>query len=99
MVLDYQSKTVLTYPAVVLALDLSLTADEALEECRRRGLVVASERALAGREASRHWHLRLPDRPGTLELTESEQRVSVKVHPRRTGDWAQALARDLAAIG
>jgi hypothetical protein len=80
----------------MLELDLSLTADEALQECRRRGLVVASERPLAGLPDSRHWHLRLPDRPGTLELSEADGRVWVKVHSRRTGDWAPAFARELA---
>jgi hypothetical protein len=82
----------------VLELDLSLTAPEALDECRRRGLVVSSERGLAGRPDSRHWHLRHPGRPGTLELTELDERVSVKVHPRRTGDWATGLAHELAAL-
>jgi hypothetical protein len=81
----------------MLELDLRLSADEALAECLCRGLVVASERPLAGRPGSRHWHLRMHDRPGTLELTEDDDRVTVKVHPRREGDWAPALARDLAA--
>jgi hypothetical protein len=80
----------------VLELDLALSADEALEECRRRGLVVASERPLAGVPNSRHWHLRFPDRPGTLELSEAGGRVWVNVHPRRAGDWAPAFARELA---
>ena len=82
----------------MLELDLALTASQALDECRRRGLVVASERALAGRSDSRHWHLRIPGRPGTLELNEWQERVWVKVHPRRTGEWASALACELAAM-
>ncbi|HST26113.1 MAG TPA: hypothetical protein VLJ76_08980 [Gaiellaceae bacterium] len=82
----------------MLEVELLLTAEEALEECRRRGLVVESERALAGRPGSRHWHLRIPGRPGTLELNEWQDRVWVKVHPRREGDWAPALARELAAM-
>jgi len=82
----------------VLELDLSIPVDTALEECRRRGLVVTSERPLAGLSGSRHWHLRLPDRPGTLELSAHQERVWVKVHPRRAGDWATAAARELAAL-
>ena len=80
----------------MLELDLSLTAEQALAECLRKGLVVESDRALAGRPGSRHWHLRRPDRPGTLELSEDGGRVWVKVHPRRAGDWAPAFARELA---
>jgi hypothetical protein len=81
----------------VLELDLRLTATQVLEECRRRGLVVRSERELAGRSGSHHWHLRIPGRPGTLELNECQNRVWVKVHPLRDGDWATALAHELSA--
>jgi hypothetical protein len=81
----------------VLELDLRLTARQVLDECRRRGLVVRSERELAGRSGSHHWHLRIPGRPGTLELNEWQNRVWVKVHPLRDGDWATALAHELSA--
>ena len=81
----------------MLELDLTLTAEQVLEECRGRGLVVRSERELAGRCGSHHWHLRLPGRAGTLELNEWQDRVWVKVHPRRDGGWAVALARELSA--
>jgi hypothetical protein len=83
----------------VIELDLTLTASRALDECRSRGLVVAGERSLAGRPDSRHWHPRFPDRPGTLELSESDGRTWVKVHPNRAGGWAPELARTLAAMG
>ena len=82
----------------MLELDLELTAVEALDECRRRGLVVRSERELAGRLGSRHWHLRFPDQSGTLQLNEWRDRVWVKVHPLRDGGWAVELARQLAAL-
>jgi hypothetical protein len=82
----------------VLEIDLSITAELALEECRRRGLVVASERPLAGRPGSRHWHLRMVDRPGTLELSEDGDRVWVKVHPQRAGSWAPELASELGSM-
>jgi hypothetical protein len=81
----------------MLELDLTLTAEQALEECRKRGLVVRSERELAGCPGSRHWHLGIPGRAGTLELSEWENRVWVKVHPLRDGGWARALAHELAA--
>jgi hypothetical protein len=80
----------------VLEVDLNVTAEQALEECRRRGLAVRSVRELAGRPGSRHWHLGRPDVPGTLELNDSQGRVWVKVHPLRDGGWAGALAHELA---
>lgn len=80
----------------MLELDLHLTTAQVLEECCRRGLVVRSERELAGRAGSRHWHLGMPGRPGTLELNEWQNRVWVKVHPLRDGGWARALAHELA---
>jgi hypothetical protein len=82
----------------MLELDLRLSARSALAECERRGLVIQSERELAGLPGSRHWHLRFPDRSGTLELNEYKQRVWVKVHPRRDAGWAQKLGRELASI-
>jgi hypothetical protein len=81
----------------VLELNLTLSAGQVLDECRRRGLVIRSKRELAGRPGSHHWHLRMPGRPGTLELSEWQNRVSVKVHPLRDGGWATALARELSA--
>ena len=86
----------LAYPDV-LELNLKLTTRQVLDECRRRGLVVRSERELAGRTGSHHWHLRMPGRPGTLELSEWQNRVWVKVHPRRDGDWGTTLACELSA--
>jgi hypothetical protein len=82
---------------MMVELDLSVTAREALTECRKRGLVVRSERELAGRPGSHHWHLGFPGRPGTLELSEWHNRVWVKVHPRRDGGWAAALAQEISA--
>ena len=81
----------------MLELDLKLTAGQVLEECRRRGLMVRSERELAGRAGSHHWHLRITGRPGTLELNEWRNQVWVNVHPLRDGGWATALAQELAA--
>jgi len=76
--------------------DLWLSASEVREECRRGGLVVRSARELAGRTGSRHWHLGIAGRPGTLELNEWENRVWGKVHPLRDGGWATAVARELS---
>jgi hypothetical protein len=81
----------------MLELDLKISAKQALAACRGRGLVIQSERALAARPGSHHWHLRIPGRAGTLELNEWHERVWVKVHPRREGDWASDLAHELAA--
>jgi hypothetical protein len=82
----------------VLELDLRLTAQQALAECERRGLVIRSERELAGRAGSRHWHLGIPGQTGTLELNEWQERVWLKVHPLREGAWAAEVARQLAEL-
>ncbi len=82
----------------MLVLDVKLTAEQALEACRRNGLIVQSERELAGRAGSRHWHPRIPGRRGTLELNEWRGKVWVKVHPLRDGGWAHQFARELSAI-
>ena len=82
----------------MLELDLNLTTEQALAECQRRGLIIESERELAGRAGSKHWHLRIPGRAGTLELNEWQGRVWVKVHPMREGDWAPELARELSEL-
>jgi hypothetical protein len=81
----------------VLELNLNMTAEEALAECRQHGLVVRNARELAGRAGSHHWHLGIPGRTGTLELSEWQSRVWVKVHPRRDGGWASELARELSS--
>lgn len=78
--------------------DLKLTPERALEECVQRGLVVRSERELAGLSGSRHWHIGFSDRPGTLELNAWQNRVWVKVHPLRDGGWATRLAEELALL-
>ena len=82
----------------MLELQLTITAEQALAECRRRGLVIASRRELANRPRSSHWHLHAPGRAGTLELSEWQGKVSVKVHPLRQGDWAVGLAQELARL-
>jgi hypothetical protein len=82
----------------VLELDLKISAEQALAACRERGHVIQSERALAALPGSHHWHLRIPRHTGTLELNEWHERVWVKVHPRRDGGWASALAQELAAL-
>src|SRR6266571_1235427 len=87
------------YWSEMLRLDLRLTSAEAVAECSRLGLVVRTERELARHPGSRHWHLGIPGRVGTLELSELEGRVWVQVHPRRDGGWASDLARELASRG
>jgi hypothetical protein len=82
----------------VIELPLAISAEEALAECRRRGLVVASRRELAGRAGSNHWHLHVPGKTGTLELSEWRGTAWVKVHPLRQGTWAVGLAEELASL-
>lgn len=76
-----------------------MSARQALAACRRGGLTVRSERNLAGRDGGRHWHLGIPGRPGTLELSESAGRVWAKVHPLHDGGWAGEFANRLAEPG
>jgi hypothetical protein len=80
-------------------IDVSVAADgdQALDECLRRGLVVRSERQLAGRPGSRHYHLSLPGKPGTLELTESQGSVWFSVNERRDCGWVSDFAREVSA--
>jgi hypothetical protein len=80
----------------MIRFDLRDGLDEALAECERRGLVVQSDRRLAGRPKSRHLHLRFPDRAGTIELSEADGHAWVQVHARRDGGWAGQLAEELA---
>jgi hypothetical protein len=70
---------------------ISVDIDELLADLRSRGLAVTLE------TPGRHWHLAYPDRPGTLELTADGNEVQIKVHPKRDGGWAQALAAELAS--
>ncbi|HEY7199544.1 MAG TPA: hypothetical protein VIC57_04995 [Candidatus Dormibacteraeota bacterium] len=79
----------------MLELAVDRSAERILQECEVRGLVIRSERGLGGCEGGRHWHLGFPGRTGTLELSDCRGRVWVKVHPRRDGGWARALAAEL----
>jgi hypothetical protein len=79
----------------VIRLELAQGLAAAIADCTRRGLVIHSEGGLAGRTGSRHLHLRRPDRPGTIELSEADGRVWVQVHSRRDGGWAGKLAEEL----
>jgi hypothetical protein len=74
----------------VIEREVSARADEVLDECRRRGLVVRL--AQPG-----HWHLAAPGRRGTLELTASGARTRIKVAANRDGGWAGRLADELRA--
>jgi hypothetical protein len=82
----------------LIRLDLPHGLEPALEECRRQGLVIQSDRELAGRPGSRHLHVRFPERPGTIEFSEADGRTWVQVHPRRDGGWAGRLAEELAGL-
>ena len=80
----------------MIRLDLPHGLEDAVAECLRLGLVVHSERELAGLPGSRHLHLRVPGRSGTIELSEADGRAWVQVHARRDGGWAGKLAEALA---
>ncbi|HEY2553576.1 MAG TPA: hypothetical protein VGI64_23710 [Streptosporangiaceae bacterium] len=83
----------------VLMIEVPVTAsvDLALGECLRRGLEVRSERGLAGRPGSRHYHLADPARPGTLELSEWRGEVWFSINERRDCGWVSDFAQTVAA--
>ena len=73
------------------------TVERALDACRRQGLEVRSERELAGRPGSHHYHLAYPGRPGTLELSEWQGEVWFSVNERRDCGWVSEFACTTAA--
>ena len=73
------------------------SAERTLAECLRQGLEVRSERELAGRPGSRHYHLAFPGKPGTLELSEWHGEVWFSVNERRDCGWVSDFARTTAA--
>ena len=81
----------------LLDIDVDESARAILNACRRGGLVVRDLGCLKMHPGSRHWHVRRPEGPGTLEVTEHGGRVWITVKPRWDGGWASSLARKLAA--
>jgi hypothetical protein len=73
------------------------TVEQALSECLTKGLAVRSERGLAGRPGSHHYHLALPGKPGTLELSAWQGKVWFAVNERRDCGWVSDFAREVAA--
>jgi hypothetical protein len=76
---------------------VAASVQDALDECLSQGLEVRSERPLAGRPGSHHYHLARPGQPGTLELSESEGEVWFSVNERRDCGWVSDFARTVAA--
>lgn len=71
--------------------------ERALRACLRQGLAIRSERELAGRPGSHHYHLALPGKPGTLELNEWQGSVWFSVNERRDCGWVSEFAREISA--
>jgi hypothetical protein len=71
------------------------TAQEIVDECHRRGLVVKLDTFERKRNA-RHWHLGFEKQRGVLEVTDLGAETVLKVASNRDGGWATALARELA---
>jgi hypothetical protein len=83
----------------VLEIDTDRSPQAVLADCRRRGLVV-KELPYTGNDSRRdrrHWHIRKPEGPGTLELTEQRGRVWLTIKPHWDAGWAEALARRLSS--
>ncbi len=56
------------------------------------------EHPLASRPQDRHWHLRKPNQPGTIEITWQpiEERTLVMVRANRRGKWTDEEIRSLS---
>lgn len=76
---------------------LQASVEATLEECLRRGLQIRSARELGGSAGSHHYHLCLPSRSGTLELSESQGQVWFSINERRDCGWVTDFARSVAA--
>ncbi len=77
----------------VVNLHIQAQPEHVLACCERRGLTVRGESWLKGRRGSRHWHVGLPGRAGTLEVTAAGEAAELKVAANRDAGWAAALAR------
>lgn len=81
----------------MIEVPINASVERALEECLNAGLRVRSSREIAGRPGSHHYHLAYPDRPGTLELSESRGVVWFSINERRDCGWVTEFARSTAA--
>jgi hypothetical protein len=84
----------------MIEVPVSASVEQALGECLNRGLQVRSQREIAGRPGSHHYHLARPGQPGTLELNEWRGDVWFSVNERRDCGWVSDFARETAlALG
>jgi len=83
----------------MLEIDIERAPEEVLAECRRRGLLIKQVPYTGNdpRRDRRHWHIRRPEGPGTLELTVQKDRVWLTVKPNWNAGWAEPLARKLSS--
>ena len=90
------------FATLVAMIEMTVPAsvERTLDECLRRGLEVRSQRELAGRPGSHHYHLAIAGKPGTLELSEWQGDVWFSVNERRDCGWVSDFARATAqALG
>ena len=88
---------------VVVAPEADLSdAEGAIERCvAEAGLRVTMKGTVAAHKGSVHWHLKLREERGTLEVTlwPARKRVWLSVHANRGGGWVdEALGRLQAAL-
>jgi hypothetical protein len=76
---------------------VSGAAEEILQECQRRGLVITLDTVVRTPPGGRHWHLGFEGMRGVLEVTDAGGVVSLKVAANRDGGWATSFAKDLAS--
>ena len=80
----------------MIELTVECRAEDVLQECLGRGMVVKLEGTVKKHPGGRHWHLGFLRRAGVLEMTELGGQVSLKVADNRDGGWATELAQELA---
>ena len=67
-------------------------ADKIIEGCcAAEGLRVSLKNSLAQFPGSKHWHFKLGDNPGTLEITLWQRRIWCSVRAGRNAPWVKRL--------
>ncbi|HUK83324.1 MAG TPA: hypothetical protein VLZ12_11915 [Verrucomicrobiae bacterium] len=61
--------------------------------CAVEGLRVSLRSSLKRFPGSKHWHFKLGDNPGTLEITLWQRRLWCSVRKGRTGPWIDRVQR------
>jgi hypothetical protein len=81
----------------MLEVPVPASVDDALAECLRLGLEIKSQREIARKPGSHHYHLGRAGQSGTLELSAWQGEVWFSINERRDCGWVSDFARSTAA--